>query len=153
MKNTGYPIGEDIIWLATDGEHIAAFVTAGRGPIPVPVFEAVKSLEEAEVVAMELPVICSSKVMVSVPRPDDFIALASRGLFVYDWSDFHKAERKYLRKYELVAVPVTPVSISMARPLFSRLARAVVLPASTIGREIFLDVSRYVSCLSPMEKD
>ena len=41
---------------------------------------------------------------VGVPRPDDFVELAGRGLFVYDWTDIHRKRKDYLHAYELVAV-------------------------------------------------
>src|SRR5215472_14947016 len=94
MATQPYPINLDCVWIASDrDEHCAAFVTAGVGPIPALVLNntaksvLIESIWEA---ILRLPKVSTCRLLVSVPRPDSFIAMAERGLFVYDWSDVHR---------------------------------------------------------------
>jgi hypothetical protein len=105
-----YPEQIDCVWLASDQDgHAAAFVTAGLGPIPTraldltePPFDELEELVSAAAACSEV------EMRVHVPRPDSFIALASRGLFVFDWTDIHKTRASSLDAYELVARPKQP---------------------------------------------
>jgi hypothetical protein len=47
----------------------------------------------------------------NVPRPDDFIGFARRGLFSFDWADVHRT-RDLVHAYEVQARPVSPVIVS-----------------------------------------
>lgn len=117
MSNLGYPNGVDCVWIAPDSAgNVAAFVTAGVGPVPVVLIRS-KSipLEEIENKIMELPVISSANIIVNVPRPDDFIDLASRGFFVYDWRDAHRSIISSGGLYEIVATPNLPLKLKDVR--------------------------------------
>jgi len=102
------PAGLDVVWLALDKSgQLGAFVTAGEGPIPAAALRCpVMRIEEVESALRSLPRIASAELRVSVPRPDDFVELAERGLFVYDWTDIHRRRKDYLNAYELAAVPI-----------------------------------------------
>lgn len=88
---TNYPTGIDCVWIAEDAQKmLAAFITAGFGPIPKRVIEEGDDLiQEIESALMGLPVISSACMHIDVPRPDDFISLAERGIYVYDWRESH----------------------------------------------------------------
>lgn len=106
--------GIDCIWIAPDSVgNVAAFVTGGAGPIPD---EIIKSqnilLEDVENKIMELPVTSSANIILHVPRPDDFIDIASRGLYVYDWRDVHRTVASKSGQYEIVATPTLPLKLS-----------------------------------------
>lgn len=106
-----YPQGYDLTWIARDeAGRLAAFITAGEAPIPLCVLSAGEAeLLTTESKALELPLTGAAKLHVNVPRPDDFIALAQRGLFVFDWRDAHRALKDRSGEYELVASPSVPV--------------------------------------------
>lgn len=86
---TNYPTGIDCVWIAEDARNmLAAFITAGLGPIPKTVIEDGDDLiQEIEGALMQLPVISGACMHIDVPRPDDFISLAERGVYVYDWRE------------------------------------------------------------------
>jgi hypothetical protein len=101
--------GIDVAWLASDSKgQVAAFVTGGSGPVPA---MAVPSLEDAEDQALALPDVSGLRLHVHVQRPDDFIALAKKGLFVYDWPH-PGVERQTHGVYRLAASPNSPIVLS-----------------------------------------
>lgn len=96
-----YPEGIDCIWIAMDQNGaLAAFVTAGVAPIPTIVLNSsLLELENIEQILIEqFPVIGEANLKVGLPRPDDFIAISKRGLFVYDWDDNEQ-------QYVLISIP------------------------------------------------
>ncbi|ENX52977.1 MULTISPECIES: hypothetical protein [Acinetobacter] len=96
-----YPEGIDCIWIAMDQNGaLAAFVTAGVAPIPTIVLNSsLLELENIEQIVIEqFPVIGEANLKVDLPRPDDFIAISKRGLFVYDWDDNEQ-------QYVLISIP------------------------------------------------
>ncbi len=109
-SGSSYPFGIDCLWLASDRNgHVGAFFTAGWAPIPTRVltFED-GSIEDIEERVNDLPRISTARLLI----PDDvpsYMAMAERGLFVYDWTDAHRSLRESTRKYELVAVPANPI--------------------------------------------
>lgn len=147
MPERPYPRGIDCVWLAVDRQgHLGAFVTGGAGPIPASVLDAGSPpLEDVEQRVSDLPKVSSARLLVRLNRPDDFIAIAERGLFVYDWSDVHRSHADALRAYEPIAVPTNPL------PLASLADAAVKSMASTkigvaFSDEVPLDVRKYVHC-------
>src|SRR5262249_20308087 len=83
-----FPHGWDYAWLAVDAcGHVAIFTNAGVGPIPVAVLADRKTADRAEELVRQLPERGGCELLVSFPRPDDFIGFARRGLFAYDWTD------------------------------------------------------------------
>lgn len=60
-------------------------------------------LRNIETLLMDLPVTGDVNLRASVARPDDFLDMACRGLYVYDWSG---------SKYVLVAEPEVEIQIS-----------------------------------------
>src|SRR5437763_1991523 len=90
-----FPDGLYYAWLAVDAVgQIAVFTNAGRGPIPAAVLANRETADRAESLVATLPERGSCEMMVTMPRPDDFIAFARRGLFVYDWQDVNRKEAK-----------------------------------------------------------
>jgi hypothetical protein len=108
-----YPIGIDCCWISADREgRVAALITAGEGEIPGEVLNNdLCEVADIESLAMQLPEVASATVLVTVPRPDSYIDLAERGLYVYDWAG---------GVYELVARPSVGVQLhELAEPLRS----------------------------------
>jgi hypothetical protein len=107
----GYPLGQDYAWLATDAAgHVAVFTNAGQGPIPTAVLADRLGSDQAELLIRALRERCDSQMLVTLPRPDDFLAFARRGLFAYDWQDFQR-DMGWPHRYELLARPAFPVTV------------------------------------------
>jgi hypothetical protein len=103
--------GIDVAWLASDSVgHVAAFITGGAGPIPA---AALGSLEYAESQALALPDLGALHLHVQVPHSDSFVALAKKGVFVYDWPD-PGTERGAAGAYQLAASPACPLRLVSA---------------------------------------
>ena len=130
--------GLDVVWLAADtAGHVAAFVTGGEGPVPC---AALPTVEVAETDALASPEICEHRLLVAYARPDDFIALARRGLYVYDWSDVHRTRVEQLGGYELVAVPLLPLQLRDANERVRASAELVQFPDAVLGSAQVLQV-------------
>lgn len=112
-KGAQYPVDIDCVWIARDGlDQVAAFVTAGSGPIPEQFFShGMIKIEEIEDQIVGLPEVSQASLFTSVPRPDDFLALARRGFYVFDWTDVHRTAQQSIGAYELVASPSMPRTI------------------------------------------
>src|SRR5436309_2187676 len=120
-----YPEGIDCVWLAADIRgQLGAFVTGGQGPVPSSALQtSAPDIEEIEECLLALPKSTDAKLVISLKQSDSFIALAERGLFVYDWRDAHRTQKEATKSYEQVAVPARPASIkSLSSPL-AELAR------------------------------
>jgi hypothetical protein len=112
--------GSDVAWLAVDAsEHVAVFTTAGLGPIPE---SALESVEHAEALIRALPVRGGHTLIVSIPRPDDFVDFSARGFFSYDWQDLHRSIAQERGAYDLMSVPISPISLSALPQELRRLA-------------------------------
>ncbi|MBB6580644.1 hypothetical protein [Ralstonia solanacearum] len=148
MITQPYPDGIDCVWIASDRNgHLGAFITAGVGPIPA---EALKSVyipvEDIEGQLCLLPIIAQAELLVSVKRPDDFIDLAERGVFVYDWTDINRTARDALRVYEPVAVPTRPIMTNSLPDDLSALAKVLELADVVFSTKTAVDIRALVSC-------
>lgn len=149
MTAQSYPDGIDCVWLAADSDgHVAAFATAGSGPIPVGVLESAEcAIEDIEGKIVEMPRTGSAQLLVSLKRPDDFIDIAERGIFAYDWSDVHRTQRDRTGAYEPIAVPTSPIKCSQLPPELARLVARSKLEGVTFATEKKLDVRKLISCV------
>ena len=113
MTDRPHPDGVDCLWLASDHEgHVAAFVTGGVGPIPILALNCEDVLvADLEELVCDLPRISVASLLISIKRPDDFLDLAERGVFVYDWTDVQRTSSESVFAYEPVAAPVTPIRV------------------------------------------
>ena len=142
-----FPVGWDYAWLATDAAgHIAIFTNAGEGPIPAAVLAVREAADCAERLVMALPERGDAELLVSVPRPDDFIAFARRGLFAYDWQDVHR-RTGLLHRYELMARPTAPLTVALSGAI-DQLARLVRFASLRFGESPCIAPPDYVACLS-----
>lgn len=107
-----YLHGIDYAWLAVDDmQQVAVFVTAGEGPIPssaLPTSEADYEIEER---LLALPECSSFHLHTKYPRPDDYVAMAKRGLFAFDWGDIHRKQVDCKGVYELIAAPSQAITL------------------------------------------
>jgi hypothetical protein len=119
-----YPHGSDYGWLATDKDgHVAIFITAGVGPIPSAVLLDREQADLAEDLVWEMPERGEAYLHVDLPRPDDFVGFARRGLFAYDWSDIHRTINNKIWRYERYSSPETPIRVGDLPPEIASLAR------------------------------
>ncbi|WP_237151651.1 hypothetical protein [Oryzibacter oryziterrae] len=109
--------GIDCLWLGVDKNgHVAAFITAGAGPIPTAALDDVKfDPQRAEEEICSLPKHTQAETISDKGDNSSFLELAERGLFIYDWTDIYKAISKQAGKYELVARPFAPQNIETIR--------------------------------------
>lgn len=118
-----YPEGTDAEWFGIDAKgFIARFTTAGTGPFPKIVVTSKLPLFYD---TNELNVICDAKMLVKLPRPDDFSDLSKRGIFGYDWKDVHRSKKNELKKYELISRPCVPILYENIRGFFNESAPVV----------------------------
>ncbi len=126
---TIYPLQQDLAWIATDmAGNVAVFITAGEGPIPRAALDYPDlALEEWEDRVLELPVSSKAKLLISVSKPEAYGEFAERGLFVYDWIDFHRPLSQQVGYYEPVAVPVKAITLSLLPQSLQTLASLISL--------------------------
>lgn len=148
MSTQPYPEGIDCVWLASDRDgHLGAFITAGVGPIPAEALDSVyMPIEDIEGRLCQLPPVSQAQLLVSVKRPDDFIDLAERGVFVYDWTDINRTTRDALRVYEPVAVPTKPITASSLPSDLAGLAKVLMLANVVFAAGESVDIRAHLSC-------
>jgi hypothetical protein len=144
-----YPEGMDCVWIASDkNSNVAAFVTGGFGPIPRKVLESkCLGIEEVEGTLSTLPDFSVAQLLVSMPRPDDFIEMAGKGFFVYDWCDVERVASQYTGLYELMASPVTPIKSHMLPLLLRNLVSDVGFSMLSFSESITVKVTDAFECI------
>lgn len=149
MSLKPYPAGVDCVWLASDKEgHLGAFITAGTAPIPVSVLgPGYMPVDDVEGRLCQLPPVSEARLLVLVKRPDDFIDLAQRGLFVYDWTDINRTAREALGVYEPVAVPSKPITVNFLPGDLAASARAIRLSAIAFACGDAVDIRAHLKCV------
>jgi len=80
--------------------------------------------------------------LVSLPRPDDFLHLSSCGFFAYDWQDPHRTEGGY----EMLSRPERPLQVSEMPDQFQLLLRATTFTEVRFADSLTIDVRRYFDC-------
>jgi len=148
MNDRSYPEGVDCVWLASDRNgHVGAFVTGGVGPIPVVVLASNEpAIEDLEGMVCELPKTSTARLLVSVKRPDDFIEMAERGFFVYDWSDVHRTANDSVNAYKPVAIPMKPRALDSLQGKLGEALAGVKFYEVSFSAETLLNVCAYTPC-------
>jgi hypothetical protein len=127
----------DFAWLAQDSAgQVAVFTTGGEGPIPA---GAVPWLADSEAAVRSLGESSGCQLLVTVPRPDDFVCFCKRGFFAYDWVDVHRKAGESSNAYELVARPSKPAKLvdlplSVRRIVESTSIASITFGASHVSR-------------------
>jgi hypothetical protein len=144
-----FPRGFDWVWLACDrDDHVAAFITGGAGPIPTAILESSLPAEESEALIRRLAPTTTAHASISHGGVESFIALAQRGVFVYDWQDVHRPSARYTHLYELVAAPREPVRVELFHGELAQLSRIVRLDNASFADEMAVDVCRHTQCIA-----
>jgi hypothetical protein len=115
--------GGEFDWFAVDAAgHIGHFATAGYGPVPLPVLDRLDAARMDEVWSLGerllgLPVV--GRATAHLPgRIDDWLELARRGLFGFDW-------QHWSGPYRRAATPSDPVGVASLPAELQRLVRLV----------------------------
>jgi hypothetical protein len=137
-----YPAQIDCVWLAVDFcETTAVFITAGEGPIPQCVLDQddfdVLDIEES---VLQLPESTTGKVLIDVPRPEGYSELATRGFFVFDWTDIHLSSSECRNAYELVATPTIAIQMEKLPRSLTSIARLVRFKGVEFASSNFLSI-------------
>lgn len=143
-----YPFEIDCVWIASDRDgHVGAFVTGGVGPIPAKALNDDElSIEELEEEICRLPKVSRSHLIFSVKRPDDFIAIAERGIFVYDWRDIHRTIYEYSYAYEPIASPESPIKVDALPEFLKRIAKNIEFLNLVFTESRSVDVKAQFEC-------
>ena len=118
--------GGEFDWFAVDAAgHVGHFSTAGYGPVPLPVLDRLDAAQQDEVWALgerllELPVVGPAGGHLP-GRIDDWLELARRGLFGFDW-------QHWSGPYRRAATPGVPIGVVALPAELQRLVRLVELP-------------------------
>jgi hypothetical protein len=84
--------------------------------------------------------------LVAIKRPDDFIELAARGVFVYDWRDVHRIRSECCNAYEPVAVPLTPITVDRLADDLAGMAKSLLFTDLVFADGQPLDVCKHIDC-------
>ena len=137
----------DWAWIASDSNgYVAAFVTAGSAPIPLAVFAQAEMDPALEDAICELPATSEANYLLGSGNASSFLALARRGLFVYDWQDIHRIRRDQTGKYELVAVPATPCLVDTLPESVARHATQFRFDGLLFAQATRLDPRQQATC-------
>jgi len=112
----------DFEWYALDRQgHVAFFTSGGLAPIPLPVFRSWPGYSAANGFFQALGARGGYRLHAAgaaMPRPADWVEMAERGLFAYDWCD--PSGTVYggpygngapSRPYRLIASPADPLTV------------------------------------------
>ena len=151
LESSDYPEGIDYEWFAVDAAgHIATFTTAGIGPIPATVLTARAAEDALDEFLRRLPTRGTGTMLVSLPRPDDYIAFAERGLFAYDWADVHRTAKNCSGVYELYSRPSSPITLSELPAQFQSLLRERAFSDMRFSNSTSIDVRALINCHGPI---
>ena len=136
------------MWVASDREgHVGGFVTAGVGPVPDEALrEEFVPVVDVEEILHRLPKISTTRLLSAVKRPDDFVDLTERGVFVFDWTDIHRSSAEAVKAYEAVAVPHHPIGVAELPGELVIVATALKFTELTFADRRQLQVCRYLKC-------
>lgn len=115
--------GLEFAWLAVDMlDHVGCFDSEGYGPVPAVAMERATDLDGVrDRIRRTMPVICLYE---TEPLPGDLTdwrELASRGIYAFDWKNWHGPYRR-------VTAPIAPLAANGLPSGIRELARLVVLP-------------------------
>jgi hypothetical protein len=107
-----------------------------------------KNADRAAELIEELPERGGCQMLIALPRPDDFVAFARRGLFAYDWRDVHRTT-EWTHRYELLARPEAPVSVGELPADVAALACRARFATVRFAENPSVAVAEHVECSPP----
>lgn len=145
MQNLGYPFGQDFFWICSDrSNNVAAFATAGEGPIPTAILEIENFLEIGDALA-RLPMLEPERKY--NPQTRDFDSLARRGIFAFDWSDAHRMS-DFLNGYELISQPKICLKADDLPKDLQVVTSIISLNSLEFSESKIVPISSYFQCIS-----
>ena len=154
MDEMIYPSVQDYLWLAVDGNgFLAAFLTAGSGPIAVKAIE-LGQLENAymEHVVSNMPEWSTSVIVRSVPDPLFYRGVANRGIALYDWVAPTDGDLLTTpTAYRLVAVPSRRASLRSLPSEAAQRVQECTLSKADFSRDTFIRLDEHVSVIPAPE--
>lgn len=146
MTESLYPEDVDRVWFGTDNfGNIAAFCTAGKGPVPESFLKEFPDYDLIENWLGSLPEFEADNDL----YPVGFENLARKGFFVYDWSDVHRVNAESLHGYELLAAPARPLNLAQLSAPKQLLSRIPTFDKLTFGLAPIMFVDEFHECLWP----
>lgn len=144
-----YPGWMDVVWLASDSVgHIAAFASAGHGPIPAALLCRGEAAFGVLYDSLEaLPRTPGAQRIVALAPDSDFVRWAERGAFAFDWSDIHRVSALRIDTYELYAAPAVPALVSDLSAKAGELLKIICLPNVRFAECLTLDVRKHLPCV------
>jgi hypothetical protein len=134
--------GIEFSWLAIDEVgHVGLFTTAGEGSVPGSALPQSDEDYELEDEVLELRESSQCKLHISYARPDDYVSVAKRGIYAFDWTDAHKTQSLCTRRYSLVGEPDSPLMASDLPLRLQERACATKLPGVVFGATVASGVS------------
>ncbi len=113
--------GGEFDWFAVDGVgHVGHFATAGFGPVPTAILARLGELRELNERFIALPAIGDATGHLP-GQIDDWLEMARRGLFAYDW-------QHWSGPYRRAATPSLPVQVAELPPVFRQSLSVIVWP-------------------------
>ena len=164
----------DYEWFCVDSQdNIACMITAGDGPLPQSAFrnkdvndrfaEFVKKLPPRGGYVIQARDVFEKSGTTSKfvetglsPIPDnefnrqrlrDFIHLAERGIFAYDWVDVHRPGYACSRKYEQIAKPKVPLKLADIPEEFASFVETTRISEVKFQDQVAIDVKNHFDCL------
>jgi hypothetical protein len=121
--------GGEFDWFAVDGAgHVGHFATAGFGPVPASVLARLDESWELPERVLALPAI--GQATGHLPgRIDDWLEMARRGLFSYDW-------QHWSGPYRRAATPSVPVHVADLPAELRRSVSLVVWPGIRLAESL-----------------
>lgn len=143
-----YPEGIDCTWIACDPNgHVAVFISAGEGPIPSRALTSSPvPVDELEVRLLRLQCTSDAELLFTAPRPDSYVELARRGMYVYDWTDIHRTSDVRCA-YEIVARPTRPVGLAGLSADLAACARSTKFSSLLFMSSNLVDPTAYFPCM------
>lgn len=126
---------------------MAAFITAGEGPIPIDAFRGDPIIPDVEPKLVELPTVSKAHLLGTIPRPDRYLELARRGFHVFDWTSKYRVPDAKFGAYQLVAVPETPTHLGVLPAELALVASAIQFTESDFAEVRHIDISVRMPCL------
>lgn len=139
-----YPWGDDTAWLACDNVgHVAAFVLAIDGPIPVKALRAtLPTLKQLSAWIADMP----------ITEPADNRTHghpeADRGFYVFDWGEQPQRE-KLQRQYVRLNVPRMPITLQTLPEPMRQAATSVLFANIRFAEVGLLDPRSQFICYTP----
>ena len=132
-------VGNEFDWFAVDGTgHVGHFATAGFGPAPSAILSRLDDLRDLDERVLRLPIIGEA----TANRPgeiDDWLEMARRGLFAFDW-------QHWSGPYRRVATPSVPLLVADLPAKLLESVRVVEWPEVQFAKTQSLRPEKLCTC-------